>query len=137
MVMKLYAEKQNPQTWKLQVIAKYNEVALELVDSNLEAESKKNVAGKIPFLESDEGLVFGTNAIARLLAKSGKNKLSAASAFDAASIEQWIDYAVTDIELPGAVWTYPILGIAPNSAAALQKAKGDIRKAMEVLNKHI
>lgn len=137
MALKLFAEKSNPQTWKLQVIAKFNDVNLEVVDSNLEAEAKKNVASKIPFLETEDGHLFGANAIARYIAKLGKNKLYGSSALEAANVEQWVDYSVTDIELPGAVWVYPILGIAPNSAAALQKAKGDIRKAMEALNKHL
>jgi len=141
--LKVYCDKQNPQLWKIQIAAKYNGVNLEVPEFNVETDTKnaefqkKNLSGKVPFLETEEGGIFGGNAIARYVARLGKNRLYGSSAFDAASIEQWIDYAVNEIDLPAAVWVYPIQGIIQNNANATQKAKGDIRKAMENLNKHL
>jgi elongation factor 1-gamma len=141
--LKVYSDKHNPNLWKILIAAKYNDVKVETPEFNVEAESKnsewlkKNLTGKVPFLESDEGTIFGHNAIARYVAKLGKNKLFGSNAFDAATVEQWIEFAVSEIDLPAAVWVYPILGVIPNNPNALQKAKGDVRKAMENLNKHL
>ncbi len=44
---------------------------------------------------------------------------------------------MNEIDLPAAVWVLPILGVIPNNANATQKAKGDVRKALETLNKHL
>jgi len=44
---------------------------------------------------------------------------------------------VNEIDLPAAVWVLPILGVIPNNANATQKAKGDVRKSLETLNKHL
>jgi elongation factor 1-gamma len=141
--LKVYSDKQNPNLWKIQIAAKYNGVNVEVPEFNVETDSKnseflkKNLTGKVPFLETEEGGIFGSNAIARYVAKLGKNKLYGSTPFDAASVEQWIDFAVSEIDLAAAVWVYPIQGVIPNNANATQKAKGDIRKAMENLNKHL
>ncbi len=50
-------------------------------------------------------------------------------------IDNWIEYASTEIELPAAVWVWPILGYIPNNSVATNKAKADIRKSLEFLNK--
>jgi len=52
-------------------------------------------------------------------------------------VEQWIEFAATEIELPGNAWVFPILGFIPENTIATQKAKGDVRKSLEVLNKHL
>jgi elongation factor 1-gamma len=141
--MKLLSDKQNPHLSKILVVAKYNGVDIETPEFNAEAESKnaeflkKNPTGKIPLLETTEGTIAGGYAIARYVARLGKNKLFGSSVFDTASVEQWVDYAASDLDIPAAVWVFPILGLIPNNANATQKAKGDVRKALENLNKHL
>jgi elongation factor 1-gamma len=134
--MKLYSDKQNPHLNKILVVAKYNGVDLEVPEFD-ESAVKKNPTGKTPLLETPEGSIAGGYAIARYVAKLGKNRLFGSSVFDTASVEQWVDYAATDIDTPAAVWVFPILGLIPNNANATQKAKGDVRKALENLNKHL
>jgi len=63
--------------------------------------------------------------------------LKGSNSFDAATVEQWIDFAVSEIDLPASVWVLPIQGVIPNNSTATQKAKGDIRKCLETLNKHL
>jgi len=143
MALKVYSDKQNPNLWKILIAAKYNDVQIETPEFNVETDTKnqeflkKNLTGKVAFLETEEGGVFGSNAIARYVAKLGKNKLYGSNASEAASVEQWIDFAVNEIDLAAAVWVYPILGVIPNNSNAVQKAKGDVRKALENLNKHL
>jgi elongation factor 1-gamma len=55
----------------------------------------------------------------------------------AAQVNQWIEFSVNEIDLPGSVWVFPILGYIPNNALATQRAKGDIRKVLEILNNHL
>jgi len=88
-------------------------------------------------LETNEGHIFEANAIARYVARQGANALYGSSPFEAGLVEQWIDFAANDIELPGNVWVFPILGFIPDNTIATQKAKGDVRKAIEVLQKHL
>ena len=54
-----------------------------------------------------------------------------------ALVDQWIDFASNEIELPSAAWIYPILDIVPENREATNKAKGDIRKALDILNHHL
>jgi elongation factor 1-gamma len=143
MSLKIYSDKQNPNLQKILVAAKFNGVDIETPEFNAETESKnpeflkKNPTGKAPLLETSEGALFGPNTILRYVAKQGKNKLSGSSPFEAACVEQWIEFAVSEIDLPAAVWVYPILGIVPNNSTATQKAKSDVRKSLETLNKHL
>jgi elongation factor 1-gamma len=86
-------------------------------------------------LDAPEGPVFESNAIARYVARQGK--LYGANNYEAAVIDQWIDFASNEIELPSAAWLYPILDIVPENREATNKAKGDIRKALDILNHHL
>jgi len=141
MTIKVYGAKNDPQTWKSLVAAKFNGVAVETPEFN-EADTKsqdfqkKSPFGKAPVAETAEGTIWGANSVARYVARQGANKLYGANAFEAAQVEQWIEYSTSDLELPVAVWVLPILGTIPNNSNAVQKAKGDVRKALENLNKH-
>jgi len=133
---KLHTNSNNPASWKALVAAKYTGVQLEVVNAN-EQTAKNSPYGKIPYLETNEGIIFEANAIARYVARQGKNNLFGHNSFEAAQVEQWIDFSSSEIDLPGSVWVFPILGYIPNNSQATQKAKGDIRKVLEFLNKHL
>jgi len=60
-----------------------------------------------------------------------------ATDFEAAQVDQWIEFSVSEIDLPASVWVFPILGYIQNNATATQRAKGDIRKVLEILNNHL
>jgi len=135
--MKLISDKQNPHLNKILVAAKYNGVDLEVPEFNAEDAKKNNPTGRVPLLETPEGTIAGAYTVARYVAKLGKNRLYGSSVFDTASVEQWVDFAASELDTPAAVWVFPILGLIPNNANATQKAKGDVRKALENLNKHL
>jgi len=142
MTIKVYGAKNDPQTWKILVAAKLNGVAVETPEFNAETDTKsqdfqkKSPFGKAPVAETPEGTIWGANAVARFVARQGNNKLYGANAFEAAQVEQWIEYSTSDLDIPAALWVLPILGVIPNNSNAVQKAKGDVRKALENLNKH-
>jgi len=139
----LYGDKTDPLTLRILIAAKYNGLEIEVPSFNVGVDNKtndylnKSPLGKVPLLETNEGHIFEANAIARYVARQGANSLYGSSPFEAGLVEQWIDFAANDIELPGNVWVFPILGFIPDNTIATQKAKGDVRKAVEVLNRHL
>ena len=138
-MVKIFNDQNNPNVWKALIAAKYNGVEVETHFGNDATATLKNspVEGKGPVLQADQGTVYGANAVARYVARLGKNKLYGANTFESGLVEQWIEFASSEIDLPASVWIYPILGYIPNNENATGKAKADIKKVLDALNKHL
>jgi elongation factor 1-gamma len=142
MSYKLYSYPNNPRVWKAVIAGKYVGVTIETpafqigVDNKTKEFAEKNPLQKVPVLETPEGCLFESNAIARYVARQGTS-LYGANAFEASQIDQWIDFSANEIELPSAAWLFPILEIVPFNKDATARAKSDVRKSLEVLNKHL
>lgn len=143
MSLKLYTYPNNPRAWKALIAAQYVGVevdcpAFEFGKDNKTPEfKKKNPCGKVPTLETPEGCLFESNAIARYVARQGESNLLGSNAYEASLVDQWLDFASGEIGLPAAAWLYPIFGIVPQNVQATKQAKGDIRAALGVLNEHL
>jgi len=143
MSWKIYSYPNNPRVWKILIAAQYAGIEIETPAFKIGADNKtpeflgKNPVGKVPVLECPDGYIWESNAIARYVSRQGKSKLYGNSLHEDALIDQWMDYAVNEIELPSAAWLFPILNIVPYHKEATNKAKGDIHKAMTVLNTHL
>ncbi|XP_074289648.1 putative elongation factor 1-gamma 2 [Silene latifolia] len=75
---------------------------------------KMNPIGKISVLETPEGAIFESNAIARYVARlKPDNSLFGASLIDSAHVEQWIDFASMEIDANIARCFYPRVGYIP------------------------
>jgi len=138
--MKVFSDSANPQLWRVLITAKYANIDVEQVlgvDPTSKDSLSFNPLKKLPYLEAPEGKLFGSAAIVRYLARKSKGTLYGSNDFEASLIEQFISMASMDIELPGNVWVFPILGLIPNNSSAVTKAKGDIRSALDYLNKHL
>jgi len=140
---KIYSYPNNPRVWKAQIAGKYVGIEIETPAFELGKDNKskefleKNPLGKVPVLETPEGCIFESNAIARHVARQNGSKIYGADSFQASQIDQWIDFAANEIDLPAAAWLYPILDIVPENREATNKAKGDIRKVLGLLNQHL
>jgi elongation factor 1-gamma len=137
--MKLFTYPDRPTLChKILAAAKLAGVSVEVAAADANSASN-SPSGKLPFLETGDGVVFEANAIARYVSSLGANKatLLGATPADAGLVDSWIEYASVEIELPAAVWAFPTLGLAPSDAAATSKAKGDVRKVFDVLNKYL
>jgi len=136
---KLLISEANPLTWKILVAAKFanTQVEVEKADLKSAAFEKKSPTGKAPILETAQGVIFEPNAAARFIVKNSAKKLLGSNEFEAAQVDQWIEFAASEIDLPASVWVFPLLGYINNNAAATQRAKGDIRKVLEILDKHL
>lgn len=103
---------------KALIAAEYNGVSVNVVsDSDVKTLSP---SGKGPVLQTPSGsVIFGSNAIARLIAKIRRDTGLAGSTLDEeATIDSWVDFSANELELPASVWTYPVLGYMPFNAAA-------------------
>lgn len=115
------------------VAAKYAGVNVEVHAG----EAAKNIPlGRLPALETTEGQLFGANTVARHLAKQGTNNFLGANSFQTSEVEQWIEFAQNEIDLPAAVLVLPVLGQVHHHQPAADKALADLKRALEVLNKH-
>jgi len=143
MSFKIYSYPNNPRVWKAVIAGKYTGVNIETpsfqigVDNKTKEFAEKNPLQKVPVLETPDGCIFESNAIARYVARQGNSRIYGANAFEASQIDQWIDFASNEIELPSAAWLFPILEIVPFNKDATARAKSDIRKSLEILNKHL
>lgn len=144
MPYKLYSPTQSARAWKGLVAAKYAGVEVETtpdfkmgVDNKTPEFLAKNPLGKVPVLVTDDGAIFESNAIARHLARLAETSLFGSNEYEEALVNQWIDFAASEIDLPAGVWLYPILGYIEFNAEATNLAKGDIRKVLQILNDHL
>jgi elongation factor 1-gamma len=140
MVLKLYTHDNSPRTQKVLIAAKYAGVNVEVV-SNVDTRSedflRKNPTGKVPVLETDKGTISESNAIARYIAREGKPEFHGKSSIETALIDQWIDFAASEIELAAYAWIFPIQGVIPNNFQATKKAQEDIKKVLSILDNHL
>jgi len=134
MVFKIYGNK-NADLYKALITAKYYGINLEVAD----ADPSKNPAGKVPTLETADGVIYESNAIVRHIARVGGDKahLYGKTAFEAGLIDQWVEFAATSIDLPALAWTLPIEGLIQNNGLATKKAGEDIKRVFQVLDSHL
>ncbi|KAL0326398.1 UNVERIFIED_CONTAM: Elongation factor 1-gamma 2 [Sesamum radiatum] len=135
----------NKNAYKALVAAEYSGVKVELVKnfemgvSNKTPEFiKMNPIGKIPVLETPDGPVFESNAIARYVARLNPNgTLYGTSLIDYGHIEQWIDFAATEIDVSLGNWLYPRLGYRLYLPPAEEAAIASLKRALGALNTHL
>jgi len=133
MVLTLFAAKDSSKAKRILVTAAYSGITVDAPASD-----GKESEGKMPVLETDEGCIFSTNAIARYVARMRRDTGVYGRTFiDSGSIDGWIEFCQHELEVPLCVWVYPKLGIFEEVPAATKQAKEDVNKALSVLNKHL
>ena len=140
----LYTDAGNFRAFKVLVAAEYNSVEIAIpefavgTDNVTPAFLKKSPLGRVPVLDTPQGSLFESNAIARYVARlRSDTELLGASFFESAQVDTWIDFCSHDIELPATLWYYPYLGVAPYNAQLTNKAKGDLAKSLAILEAHM
>ncbi|KAM0943825.1 putative elongation factor 1B gamma, glutathione S-transferase, Thioredoxin-like superfamily [Dioscorea sansibarensis] len=141
----LHAGADNKNAFKALIAAEYSGVKVELVKnfemgvSNKTPEFiKMNPLGKVPVLETPDGPVFESNAIARYVVRSrADNPLHGSSLIEYAHIEQWIDFATTEIDQGIARWFYPRAGFMPYLPPAEEAGIAALKRALSALNAHL
>ncbi|CAD5168813.1 unnamed protein product [Musa acuminata subsp. malaccensis] len=145
MALVLHAGNTNKNGFKALIAAEYSGIQVELVKNFVMGVSNKtpeflkmNPIGKVPVLETPDGPVFESNAIARYVTRlKADNPLYGCSLIEYAHIEQWIDYASMEIDANLARWLYPRLGYMPYLAVAEEAAISSLKRALGALNTHL
>ncbi|RYH14964.1 glutathione S-transferase family protein [archaeon] len=140
----LYTDAGNFRAFKILIAAEYAEVNIDVPAFKLGQDNKtkdflaKSPLGRVPVLETPQGSIFESNAIARFVARlRGDAQLLGSTVFESAQVDSWIAFSSHDLELPASLWFYPVLGTIPSNAAVSAKAKADVASALGVLNSHL
>jgi len=145
MSLKLHTYPGDFRAFKCLVTARFNGVAVETnpdfkVDvTPKEAWFKKlSPLGKVPVLETPQGALLESNAIARHIARfRNDTELFGTSFFENALVDSWIDWSQNELEIPVCMWIYPIFEFLPPNPKSVGKAKQDTKAALAVLDKHL
>jgi len=142
--LKIYTYPDNYRVWKSLVAAQYNQIDIELppfdFDKDIKSESfkAKTPVGKVPVLETPQGCIFESGAIAKYVARlRADTNLLGASNIDQARVDQWVDWSMNELEPARGIWLYPIMGYLAYNEKAYTEAKKEITTALTVLNNHL
>jgi elongation factor 1-gamma len=141
----LFTFRDNFRTNKALIAAQYSQTPVRVLCDAPEfviGETNKSDAflskfplGKVPAFESNDGTrLFKSNAIAYYLATEA---LRGTSVVDAALVQQWIEFADSEILPSYCTWLFPCLGIMQYNKQNTERAKEDIKAALAVLNTHL
>ncbi|KAJ6291621.1 hypothetical protein OIU76_023661 [Salix suchowensis] len=141
----LHAGSTNKNAFKTLIAAEYSGIQVELVKnfemgvSNKTPEFlKMNPIGKVPVLETPDGPIFESNAIARYVTRlKADNPLYGSSLIDYARIEQWIDFATLEIDANILRWFIPRIGFAVYLPPAEEAAIAALKRSLTALNTHL
>lgn len=143
MSLTLITDAGNFRAFKILIAAEYNGLVLDipafsLADAAQPAFLAKSPRGTVPVLETPQGALFESNAIARYVARIRSDSgLCGASFYESGLVDAWVDFCAHAIELPATLWFYPCLGLLPHNPAVCAKAKADLASALAVLEKHL
>ncbi|KAK9271426.1 hypothetical protein L1049_027017 [Liquidambar formosana] len=145
MALVLHAGNTNKNAFKALIAAEYTGVEVELVKnfemgvSNKTPEFlKMNPLGKVPVLETPDGPIFESNAIARYVTRrKADNPLYGTSLIEYAHIEQWIDFASLEIDTNIMRWFIPRIGFAVYLPPSEEAAISALKRALGALNTHL
>jgi elongation factor 1-gamma len=139
----LYTYPDNFRAQKALVAAKYSGAEVQVAKDFVFGETNKTPAflkkfplGKVPAFEGKDGLLLTeSNAIAYYV---GNEELRGGSkAEDRAAVVQWMCWGDSDVLPASCTWVFPCMGIMQYNKAQTDRAKEDIKKALEYLNTHL
>jgi len=131
----LYAPAGSFRAFKALIAAEYNGINVTVAEFDASVVKSLSPTGKAPVLQTPNGVIFESNAIARFIAKIRRDTgLTGNGLYEEAAIDSWVDFAANELELPSSVWFYPALGYMPFQKAAYEKAKTDLAAGLETLN---
>ena len=112
------------------IIARYNGVEIAVPpfemgkDNKTAAFKAMSPLGKVPVLKTAEGPVCEAAAIARYVARMAPStNMYGGSFHEAGLVDQWIEFAKNELDLPVGMWIYPILGFISSNASNTDKVR--------------
>ncbi|KAI3710896.1 hypothetical protein L2E82_40692 [Cichorium intybus] len=141
----MHAGSNNKNVYKSLIAAEYAGVEIKMAEnyhmgvSNKTPEFlKMNPIGKVPVLETPEGAVFESNAIARYVARlKPGNSLFGSSPIEYAQIEQWIDFSTLELDANMRGWVMPRFGYATYIKPVEENYIAAVKRGFGALNTHL
>ncbi|VEN56734.1 unnamed protein product [Callosobruchus maculatus] len=141
----LYSYPDNFRAAKALIAAQYSRANVKLAPNFVFGETNKTKefiqkfpGGKVPAFEGNDGKCLqDSNAIAYYVAN---DQLRGKTEYDRSRILQWIGFAEGEILPAACAWVFPVLGIIkiePGTQEAFNRAKGDMKDALSLLNSHL
>jgi elongation factor 1-gamma len=144
----LYVPEASFRAFAILIAAEINGV--DITVNTVELDTTLSKTGKLPVLTwqeedppNDESIksISTSAAIARYIAalRTDTNLCGNASSSSSlalvrrAEIDAWLDWCITDLELPATVWFYPAVGYMAYHEMAYRKARHDMTSALNVL----
>ena len=139
--MKIYNNRPgNIWTDTPQITATLAKVKLEevMVEDTKSKEYKAiSFTGKCPSLQTPEGVLVESAAIARYVALLGEGSLAGANAWEKAQVNQWIDFCKGTINSHWIDIYLAIYGHANVPAEKFNNAVKEVKEAIKTLNTHL
>lgn len=140
----LYTYPANNRAMMALIAAQYNGVYIHVPEFAMGTENKTeeflkmNPNGKVPTLKTPEGAIFESTAIARYVARMRNDTgLLGATFFQQAQVDEWIDWATTELISVTNPWLYTIFGFFPPNPKVVEQAKENTKKPLAILNGHL
>ncbi|XP_041035073.1 elongation factor 1-gamma-A-like [Carcharodon carcharias] len=143
--MVLYTPRDSWRSYPALIAAEYSNVSLRVVSRGQDFYSETGCTnpyflnrfrqGKVPVLVADNGFsVQESNAVAYYVSS---DVLRGSSRQEAALIQQWINFAGSELIPPIATWIFSALGATKFSKLLAECAKADVKKILRLLNDHL
>jgi elongation factor 1-beta len=142
MALTLKAPKGCFRSPKILIAAAYSKVEIKVVEVERDPKKGYPVDGplkKTPVLETEHGVLFESNAIARFVARTNGNpaNLFGKNSVEAAQVESWISLASSAIEDPLLSWIWSHQGKIENQPEIEKNASNDISNVLAALDSHL
>uniref|UniRef100_UPI00398E3C64 elongation factor 1-gamma-like isoform X2 n=1 Tax=Pristiophorus japonicus TaxID=55135 RepID=UPI00398E3C64 len=133
------------RSYPVLIAAEYSDVMLRVVSEGPEFCPETGCAtpyflsrfpqGKVPVLVADSGFcVQESNAAAYYVSS---DVLQGPSQQESSLVQQWINFAESELIPPVAAWVFPTLGLRKSSKLEMQRAREDVKKVLVLLNDHL
>ncbi|KAK9077042.1 hypothetical protein SSX86_005377 [Deinandra increscens subsp. villosa] len=141
----MHVGKPNKNALKVLIAAEYAGVEVKCpenfqmgVSNKTQEFLKMNPIGKVPVLETPDGVIFESNAITRYVARLKTDTcLFGSSRIEYGQIEQWIDFASSDIDSNLLVWLRMRLGLDSYISLVEETSIADFKRALGALNTYL
>eukprot|EP00811_Abedinium_folium_P032018 NODE_5253_length_1792_cov_3.533934.p1 GENE.NODE_5253_length_1792_cov_3.533934~~NODE_5253_length_1792_cov_3.533934.p1 ORF type:complete len:526 (-),score=177.18 NODE_5253_length_1792_cov_3.533934:125-1702(-) len=134
MPMNIHAYEDKYTTKRMLIAAKFSGLDVKLLNT----QACTGTSARIPILETDKGCIFTSGAITRYLSGIRRDlALLGNNLLEAGLVDSWVEYSAQELEVPLRSWINQAKGTATMPAQALEMAKADAKKALEMLNNHL
>ncbi|CAH1426281.1 unnamed protein product [Lactuca virosa] len=141
----MHAGSNNKNVYKTLIAAEYVGVEIKMAENFQMGVSNKTPEflkltpiGKVPVLETPEGPIFESNAIARYVARlKPGNSLFGSSPIEYGQIEQWIEFSTLELDANMRGWALPIFEHANYIKSAEERYIAAVKRGLGALNTHL